>query len=449
MNRFSPRQLLAILQRLPACRQYWVAYSGGRDSHVLLHALAMLRSELPAGLHAVHIDHGLHPQSPEWSRHCQAVCETLQLPLMIRRVHADAADGESPEAAARRARYAMLASLLPAGDVLLTAHHQDDQAETLLLQLLRGAGPHGLAAMPEQKTFADGFLARPLLGFSRSELQVYADRHALQWIDDPSNDEHSFSRNYLRHQVMPVLQARWPASARTISRSARLSADAAGLLDELAAQDLSAITRGDGVSISGLRTLTPGRQRNALRYWCISRSLPLPGEAHIHQIQQQMTAPTDSAPMVCWPGAEVRRYQDCLYIMPPLSSLDMTTVLEWDMQSPLVLPHGRLSATRTETGAGLAAELVDQRITVRFRQGGERWPMACGRHQALKKILQQRRVAPWLRNRLPLILVNDELSAVADMMISDRYAARAGQAAIRLSWQTAEAVRLCRDTAET
>ena len=449
MNRFSPRQLLVILQRLPACRQYWLAYSGGRDSHVLLHALAMLRSELTASLQVVHIDHGLHRQSSSWSRHCQAVCETLQLPLLIRRVHADTADGESPEAAARRARYAMLASLLPAGDVLLTAHHQDDQAETLLLQLLRGAGPHGLAAMPELKSFADGFLARPLLDFSRNELQAYADHHALQWIDDPSNDEHSFSRNYLRHQVMPVLQARWPASARTISRSARLCGDAAGLLDELAAQDLSAITYGDGVSISSLRELSPTRQRNVLRYWCISHSLPLPGEVHIHQIQQQMTAPADGAPMVCWPGAEVRRYQDCWYIMPPLSTLDTTTVLKWDMQSPLVLPHGQLSATRTETGDGLAAEYVDQGITVRFRRGGERWPMANGRHQALKKILQQREVVPWLRNRLPLIFVNDELAAVADRMVSDRYSARTGQTAIRLSWQTAEAVRLCRDNAES
>jgi len=445
MNRFSPRQLLSTLQRLPVCRQYWLAYSGGRDSHVLLHALAMLREELSATLQVVHIDHGLHRQSSQWSQHCKCVCEALQLPLIIRRVHAHPEAGESPEAAARRARYTMLASLLVAGDILLTAHHQDDQAETLLLQLLRGAGPHGLAAMPEQKNFANGILARPLLAFTRAELQAYADQYALCWLDDPSNDEHSFRRNYLRHQVMPALQARWPASAHTMSRSARLCAEAASLLDELAAQDLATITHGDGLSISGLQALTPTRQRNILRYWCVHRSLPLPGEAHIHQLQQQMGAAADGSPMVCWPGVEVRRYQDCWYFMPPLQPLDTTMVLDWDTQTPLILPHGCLSAACSGTGVGLVAEVLKQHVTVRFRRGGERWPNASGRHQALKKILQRRRVAPWLRNRLPLIFINDELAAVADMMVSSRYAARAGQAAIQLTWQTPEAVSLCRN----
>jgi tRNA(Ile)-lysidine synthase len=435
MNVFMPGDLLAALQRLPACRHYWVAYSGGRDSHVLLHALAALRQQLTATIEVVHVDHGLHPQSSQWLQHCQSVCDELNLTLINRQVNARPDSGESPEAAARKARYAVLAELLSVDDILLTAHHQDDQAETLLLQLLRGAGPHGLAAMPVIKPFASGYLARPLLDFSRDELDTYARHHDLHWIDDPSNEEPRFKRNYLRHDIMPRLHAQWPACSRTLARSASLSADAASLLDQLAAQDMLTLTLDEGLSVARLQALEPNRQRNVLRFWCASNAMPLPSQAHLLQIQHQMLSAADSVPLVSWPGAQVRRYQGCLTIAPPMLPVDTTQVLEWDMQTSLKLPHGLLSVTARCDVVGLDADLIHQQITVRFRQGGERWQTAAGQHQALKKILQHHHVAPWQRDRWPLIYINGELAAIAGVMVCDRYIAGTGQPSLVLEWQ--------------
>lgn len=434
MSVFTPRHLLAELRRLPACRQYWLAYSGGCDSHVLLHALAALGHELPAPIQVLHINHGLHADAAQWAVHCQAVCDELALPLIIQCVNAQPARGESPEAAARQARYAAMAALLGSGGILLTAHHQDDQAETLMLQLLRGAGPHGLAAMPGHKTLAKGFQARPLLGFSQAALRAYAKDHGLQWIEDSSNEDRRFKRNYLRHEIMPRLQQQWPAFNHTLSRSARLCADAATLLDELAAEDLSSLLIDDGLSVAGLALLGSVRQRNVLRYWCASQGLPSPSQVHLQQIQQQMQAAADSNPLICWPGAELRRYQGCLYIMPPLSPVDKTWEQDWDMSQVLKLPHGHLSAIAAK-GVGLDAEVKKRAVSVRFRRGGERYQNSASSHQSLKKFFQQHKVAPWQRDRVPLLYVEGELVAIADQVVSKDFVACSGQASLQLLWQ--------------
>jgi len=434
MNGFSPRYLLEVLQRLPSCQCYWLAYSGGRDSHALLQALALLQQELPARVRVVHIDHGLHSHSQQWVMHCQAICDELNLPFVPRRVNARPDSGQSPEAAARQARYEALAGLMAEGDVLLTAHHRNDQAETLMLQLLRGAGPHGLAGMPECREFGVGFLARPLLGIGRDELEAYARHQGLQWIDDPSNDDPGFRRNYLRHEVMPRLQVQWPAFDRTMARSAGLCADASVLLDQLAAQDLSVLALGDGLSLAGLQNLDPVRQRNVLRYWCVSKALPLPNQAHLDQVQQQIFSASDCAPLVRWPGAELRRYQGCLMLMSPLSRLDNTLELDWDMAKVLDLPHGRLSAVAGQAG-DLDADVSKQQINVRFRRGGERFLTSSGKHHSLKKFLQKQKVAPWLRDRIPLIYINGELAAIAGLLVCEAFAARSDQASLQIDWQ--------------
>jgi len=435
MSGVISRHVYETLSRLPSCRNYWLAYSGGRDSHVLLHVLAAIRQELwPAQIKVVHIDHGLHPDAGQWAAHCQSVCDALDLPLLIRQVNARPAAGESPEAAARKARYAELAELIGAGDILLAAHHQDDQAETLMLQLLRGAGPHGLAAMPELKKFSSGYLARPLLGFARTDLDEYAGCQGLQWIDDPSNEDHGFKRNYLRHEVMPLLQKQWPSFQKTLSRTAALCADAAAMLDQLAAEDLLALEFDEVLSVTGLLALDPVRQRNVLRNWCASKGLPLPGRAHIRQIQQQMLSADANMPLVSWPGVELRRYQDCLYIMVPLVPLDPLLELVWDMGQALVLPHGRLSVASGREG-DLAFDSGRQQAVVRLRRGGERILTYSGQHRSVKKILQEQRIAPWLRGRIPLLYIDGELAAIAGVMICDHFVARTGQVSIRLNWQ--------------
>ena len=432
MSGFSPRYLLEVLRRLPSCQRYWLAYSGGRDSHVLLHALAVLRPELSAHIQVIHIDHGLQPDSARWVLHCQSICATLQIPFLSRRVQARPLAGQSPEAAARQARYAELGGLLAEGDMLLTAHHRDDQAETLMLQLLRGAGPHGLAAMPESRVLGAGLLVRPLLGFSRHDLEDYARQQDLHWIDDPSNGDTGFRRNYLRHEVMPQLHAQWPAADRTLARSAGLCADAAILLDQLAEKDMLTLVMGDGLSIAGLQGLDPVRQRNVLRYWCASKALPLPGQAHIQQIQQQMASTNDGAPLICWPGAELRCYRGCMMIMSPLPPLDTSLEWAWDMSAVLDLPHGRLSAHSGQ--GGLDAELWRQQITVRFRRGGERFRLASGKHHSLKKFLQEQHVAPWQRDRIPLIFSNGELAVIAGLLVCEDFVARPNRPSFRFEW---------------
>lgn len=199
-----------------------VGYSGGLDSHVLLHGLAMHRPYwLTQKLEAIYVDHGLQTASAVWGEHCAEVCRDLNMPFRVLKIDARPVPGESPEAAARRARYAALAAELGFDSALLTAHHRDDQAETLLLQLLRGAGPYGLAAMPAVSRLGQGRLLRPFLEVDRAELLAYAGKHGLRWIEDASNTDTGFDRNYLRHRVLPLLRERWPAVNRTLSRSAR------------------------------------------------------------------------------------------------------------------------------------------------------------------------------------------------------------------------------------
>jgi tRNA(Ile)-lysidine synthase len=299
-----------------------IAYSGGRDSSVLLHAAAGLQRAGRTGpLRALHVDHGLHPDAPRWRDHCAAHCTRLGVAFDTVSVDARPASGESPEAAARTARYTALAGLLRPGEWLLTAHHRDDQAETLLLQLLRGAGIAGLAAMPARTPFAGGWLARPLLDLGRNDLAAYAARHALEWCEDPGNAAVEHDRNYLRHAVLPRLEERWPAVAQCLGRSAAHCAEAAGLLDELAAGDLAAAGVLPGTStlpLTALRALPSARRRLLLRHWLAGLGLPLPGRRVLARVETEMLgAAPDRNPCIAWPGAELRRYRDLLHARRP------------------------------------------------------------------------------------------------------------------------------------
>ncbi|MEN9847337.1 MAG: hypothetical protein RL368_77, partial [Pseudomonadota bacterium] len=218
---FDPTQLLQTLQELPPCRRYWVAYSGGLDSHVLLHALAKLRTHCTAHLHAVHIHHGLNPRADEWAKHCQQVCADLGIPSTVHAIHIPRNTGASLEALARDARYAALKSIIGEGEVCFTAHHGDDQAETVLLQLFRGAGVAGLSAMPRSAPLGNGWQVRPLLNYSRTQLQHYATTQQLHWIEDDSNLDLRFDRNFLRHAVLPILRQRWGSLSPTLQRVAQ------------------------------------------------------------------------------------------------------------------------------------------------------------------------------------------------------------------------------------
>ncbi len=437
---FSPNALYACLSDTPA-RRYLVAYSGGLDSTVLLHALATLRAQLaPVEIAALHVDHGLHAQSAQWAETCSSRCAALDIPCSVLRVHARPRKGESPEAAARQARYSALAARLAAGDVLLTAQHCDDQAETVLLQLLRGSGPRGLAAMPVSAALGAGLLLRPLLAFDRAELLRYACAQQLEWIEDHSNADIGFDRNYLRHEVMPRIFTRWPSVSRTLARSARHCADAAALICEVAEKDLAAARdeAGGGLAISRLARLAPERQRQVLRTWIEGSGLPLPDSVQLARIFSDVIASRrDATPVLCWPGAELRRYRDSLYLMPPQPIFDMQQIHSWQAWAPLVIEGlGVLSAHATH-GEGLSVRALQQApLSVRFRRGGERChPFGRGHSHALKKLMQEAGIPPWRRERIPLLYSGEVIASVVGLWVCEGFQAGLGEPAVNLLWQ--------------
>ncbi|HEX7027847.1 MAG TPA: tRNA lysidine(34) synthetase TilS [Gammaproteobacteria bacterium] len=405
-------QVLATVSRLDSPSRYWVGFSGGLDSTVLLHALWRLQP--PQELVAVHVNHRLHPDADEWAGHCRQVCRDWNVPLQVVEVNAKARRGESPEAAARQARYAAFQDLLGHGDYLLTAQHQDDQAETLLLQLLRGGGPAGLAAMPLVGRFAAGYLARPLLPFDRRALRVYAEGEDLKWIDDSSNAALEFDRNYLRHEILPVLKTRWPGYPKTLARVARHQAEAAALLSEMAENDFATVQGTDpaALSVSRLREFSGPRQRNAVRHWLGKQALDSPTEAVLNQIIALLDAAPDRCPAVVWRHTEVRRYRDDIFFLRRVLENPVSPTYLWAPGTELTLPELGLTLNRRELEKqGLV--LPDTDLQVRFRRGGERIVLPGRRHShSLKKLLQQRGVPPWLRQRLPLIYAGERLLAV-------------------------------------
>lgn len=421
----------------------WVAYSGGLDSHVLLHALAQLREQLSISVQAIHIAHGLQPEAESWPAHCRRVCAALDVPLTVVDVNAHPMAGESPEAVARAARYEALAERVRAEQILVTAQHKQDQAETLLLQLLRGAGARGQSAMPEVSRLGSGRLVRPLLMVTQGSLNQYADENGLQWLEDASNKDVRFDRNFLRHDVMPVLRSRWPQIDHTLSRVAGLQAETEQLLNELASSDMISVgDQAQRLSIPALLALTPPRQRNLLRYWLHSQGMRLPSERKLRQVQADLlTAGADKNPCISWEGVELRRYRTWIYAMPPLSDFDARTRLEWKLGQILTLPGemGQLSA-RASQGQGIQAEMVASgSVSVMYRQGGERIkPLGRDHHHSLKQLFQEAGIPTWQRDRTPLLYVNDELAAIANLCVSAEHAATGEMAGVVIDWQQAK-----------
>lgn len=450
---FSPGLLLDVLAQLPATKRFLIGYSGGCDSTVLVHAMATIRDRVaPTEIVAVHIDHGLHRDSSAWARHCLATCNTLGLPCITQRIEVskDARDRFGLEAAARDSRYRALSALMNPGDVLLTAHHQNDQAETVMLQLLRGAGAAGLSAMPVLRPFGRGILARPLLFFDRCALRDYATRYDLIWIEDSSNSDIRYDRNYIRHEVMAPLLRRWPRTSAVLERVAKQQAELAALADALAAVDIQRCRiegAGDNMlSVIELRAMPAIQCRNVIRYWLRSLGLSVPTSSQMeHVLRDALGAEEDRSPHIRWSGAELRRYRDVLYALPPQASHDSSQVIIWNLDRTLslTLPAelGVLAATKTG-GAGIREDLLAGRnIIVRFRQGGESIrPSGRRENHVLKKLFQERGIPPWERSRVPLIYLDGKLIAVADYWIDSSVAARDEQVGWALAWQQQQLV---------
>ncbi|HTT03993.1 MAG TPA: tRNA lysidine(34) synthetase TilS [Steroidobacteraceae bacterium] len=408
-----------------------VAYSGGLDSSVLLHALASIARRERMQLRAVHVNHHLHGQAEAQAaaaaraaRRWRVRCRVLDAPVRAR-------PGESLEAAARTTRYAALAAELASGERLLTAHHQEDQFETVMLALLRGSGVRGLAAMRPASSWQGTLLLRPLLGVSRRALEHYARAHALAFLEDPTNADERFDRNYLRRRVLPLVRERWPSAAATVSRSAALLWEARELLERQALCDLGAARDGSALRVSALRWLPEVRRRNALRQWIGERGLTPPDHRRLREAATRMlSAREDASPSVRWRGGELRRHADRLVLVaaPPMPGSARPQSWDWRLHPWLTLADGaRLGLVRDPHGDVLLSALP-ARLTVGYRRGGERLRAAVGR-VALKDLLQAQGLPPWQRATVPLLCDGERLIAIADLWVDPAFRAPNGVAA--------------------
>ncbi len=431
----SERVAAQLAPLLPAHSTILVGLSGGVDSVVLLHLLHRLAPRFSWRLSALHVHHGISPNADAWADFCAALCARHNIPLAVERVDIAPLREHGIEAAARKLRHAAFAR--QPCDFVALAHHADDQAETLLLQLLRGAGVKGAAAMPFfVRREGAPVLVRPLLHCSRQEIIEYAAAHELQWIEDESNADEGYPRNFLRHRALPLLEERFPACRDTLARSAQHFAEASGLLDELAQQDAAQAMRAGTLAILALQELSRARAKNLLRYFLHSIGAPMPQATQLDDMLQQLCdARRDAAVCVNFGGWQVRRYQGRAYAMPILGDFDRSLVLPWKGETELEWPalNGRAKFERAQ-GAGISlANLLRSPVALRLRSGGETLrPHLHAATRSLKNLWQEHHVPPWRRERLPLLYCGDELVCVAGVAIAAEYQAGPQEAGVRL-----------------
>ncbi len=427
-------------------QRVYVGYSGGVDSHVLLHCCASI-IQLKGRITAVYVHHGLQVQAESWACHCESIANELGVDFTVLRVNAQAAPGQSPEEAARNARYEAFTSLLNANDVLLLAQHREDQLETVLLQLFRGSGLRGLSAMPERIDFGAGVMLRPFLNTPKQAIFTYADEHQLSWIEDPSNKSNDYDRNFLRNAVLPLLKQRWPSVDKTVARSARHFADAQVLVNEVADELFAGVFNADDntLCISRLKEHLNHPQQLIIRHWFQFMGLKMPAQALVGRILTQVVAADEQRnPLLSGHGYSIRRYRDKLYCLKNLFASDMQSpkqrhiIWQSDQASIHIWNDQVLFCVSASQGI-LREQWQTARIEVRYRDGGEKisLPGRAG-HHALKKLFQEAGVPPWKRAAIPLIYLDGTLAAVGDQWISSVFYSDKSGDCIGLSLRSCE-----------
>ena len=411
----------SVLSHCNPPKHIYIAYSGGVDSHVLLH-LCAAHPKLKSNITAVYVHHGLQVSADAWAVHCQKTASLLGVHCQVLRVNAKPTLGESPEEAARNARYSALKTLMNNDDVLLVAQHREDQLETVLLQLFRGSGLQGLSAMPESSVFGLGHLLRPLLNTAKSTIDAYAQTHGLNWVEDPTNQSHDYDRNYLRNAILPLLKQRWPACDKTVARSARHCADAQVLISAMSEQLFLQVFNNDDQTlvISQLMTFSIHEQTLIIRHWFQYLNLKMPSQAFVKRVQSELlNARLDSDPIIARRHYCVRRYRDKLYCLPSSLTLPFESV-SWPKDSLSLTLSNQEVLSCEQSSAGINRSLWQKAtVTVCVRQGGEKIRLT-GRsgHHTLKKLFQEAEIPTWERENLPLIYLDGQLAAIADLWIS-------------------------------
>ncbi len=415
-----------------------LALSGGLDSCVLLHLLANAKSNLGIELSAMHVHHGLSPNADAWASFCEQECQQLQVPLKVVHVQVEKNSNLGLEAAARHLRYEALFNAVVADappDFIVTAHHEDDQAETLMLQLMRGAGVKGLASMAAIDRMRR--LLRPLLGITRQELHDYAKLHAIAWCDDESNANTHYERNFVRHTLMPILAERSPAISSVLARTASHMAEANTLLDDLASIDAQTLVLENSVCVSGLRILSQARAKNVLRFWLARNHLAMPHTEQLAEILHQLlNAKVDANINIILQPLSLKRFQQRVYLCREQVAQDFDLV--WNGEQFLDLPNGGQLIFKQVVGTGLALKFGMTKLRITNRDGGERFkPNVLRPTRTLKHLLQEANIPPWQRTNLPLIYWHDTLACVPGIGIAHELQAHGEEIGLTISWQDA------------
>ena len=442
MQQLSTAWFQQSLEQLPRAGCFWIAFSGGLDSRVLLELCSRLKLVNPDyRFCAIHVNHQLQVNAVKWEQFCTITCAELGIDCVVKTVDARSVKGKSPEQAARDARRVAFSQSMGEGDVLLTAHHLNDQAETVLLRLFRGSGITGLAGIRPCVEFNEGWIARPLLEVPRKQLQQFAETHSLQWVEDPSNQHLDFDRNYLRQMIIPELEQRWTGLQNTLARDARNCLEADIALRDIAKQRLAKIVKGNGaLSIPDLLAIEDAMQNLVLREWFASQQLKMPSSKMLQRIKQEVIhARIDRLPSLKWLNEgeqhQISRYRDQLFVLKHQQSFDNNKSTHWDGLSRLCLPGnlGYLTTVQSLTG-GIAEHLWKQsEITIRFRSGGESFLLP-GRdgHRSLKSIFQETGIPPWERDRMPLVYLDNQLAAIGVLWVCEPFFVAPEQPAVIL-----------------
>jgi tRNA(Ile)-lysidine synthase len=438
---FTAERLLHILRSLPAADTYVVGFSGGADSTALLHALASIRADIDLPVSAVHVNHGIHPEAVNWQHFCENFCRQLGIELTCLDIKLDKRSGKGLEAEARHLRYEAISGLLGPGDCLLTAHHADDQAETLLLNLMRGSGVEGLTAMPSSRPLGEGFLHRPLLQFKNSALKEYLRKHDVEWIEDPSNQSMNHDRNFVRYEVIPLLERRWPEVSQRLLLTREAMSDARRLLEALAEDYLASNLVNPFVLVLTRRCLEkPELLKLVIRYWIKQSDAPGIPAYKLGTLCDQVRQDVSGRKVALhWEGWSLRLYRDQLWLQPE-SVINACPSRTWpDDRNWLDLDGdiGRLTLTPTgEATDAINAESPDGELVV-----GNRNDLAGqsifhgGVHKRLKNIFQLAGIPHWLRDSIPLCSLDGELAAVGDWCLSDRFTRWLKENSLALKWR--------------
>ena len=441
----STAVIQTVLEQNKSVGRLFIAFSGGVDSHVLLHLCALL-DKYKNIITAVYVHHGLQDEANEWENHCAQISEHLDIAFLRLDVNATPKIGQSPEETARIVRYQALKRLLEKDDVLLTGQHREDQMETVLLQLFRGAGLSGLSGMPLTMQFGKGFLVRPFLDVPRQMIKDYAEQNELDWVEDPSNQDISFDRNFLRHRVVPLLKERWPAIDKTVSRSSRHCAEANNFIVDAARNFFLYCFESSSRTVSIKRLLVHDVfvQQLIIREWFRHSGLRMPSAGLLtRMLSEVVAAKQDSMPLLQGRGFMLRRFRDKLYLLFDSLPVDTNSCYRWqNHESTLeLLNNGRLIKISTPE-AGLSRVVLEQGdVEVCYRQGGEKisLPNRLGRH-TLKDLFQEAAIPPWTREKVPLIYIDKKLATVGDKWVSSEFNQSQGGDNIKIRWQQAEII---------